>query len=76
MKLSFLIFEREDIVVETINVRGLPEELAQQIQRLVELLKERTTQDTFPVTEEDVEPGSFPLSVKGKVTREEIYDYL
>ena len=62
--------------MDTIDVRGLPEELAKQIQGLVELLKEKTTQNIFPVIEEDVEPGSFPLSVKSKITREEIYDYL
>jgi len=66
--------------METIDVRGLPEELARQLKQLVDLLKENKTlqkaQDISPTKEEKIEFGSFPLGVKGTVTREEIYDYL
>ena len=62
--------------MNTIDVRGLPEEIAEQIQGLINLLKEDKTHKVSPAKEEKIEFGSFPLGVKGKVTREEIYDYL
>ena len=66
--------------MDAIDVKGLPEELACQLKQLVDLLKENRTlqkaQDISLTNEEKIEFGSFPLGVKGKVTREEIYDYL
>jgi hypothetical protein len=66
---------------DTINVRGLPEEDIQLVQRLVERLRARAKRNTGPGNESEPEGvevrfGTWALGVKGKLTRKEIYDYL
>lgn len=67
--------------MDTIDVHDLPEEEAKLIEELVERLREKVKMRKLPQPiqeeeEEEVKFGSWPLGVKGKVTREEIYDYL
>jgi len=66
----------------TIDVHDLTEEQVEVIQKLVELLRGKKLRDRLPKkgVEEAKDEGivftSWPLGVKGKLTREEIYDYL
>ncbi len=61
--------------METIDVKGLEEEETKLIQKLVDFLREKRS---VPEKEEKetIEFAAFPLGVKGKLTREEMYDYL
>ncbi len=61
--------------METIDVKGLEEEETKLIQKLVDFLREKRS---VPKKEEKetIEFAAFPLGVKGKLTREEMYDYL
>jgi hypothetical protein len=71
--------------MESIDVRDLPEEDAQLIAQLVELLKRRVQVPEAEVQaaeiREEMPGGESPfaawnLGVKGTLSREEIYDYL
>ncbi len=61
--------------MDTIDVKGLEEEETKLIQKLVDFLRQKKS---FPKKEEKekIEFATFPSGVKGKLTREEIYDYL
>ena len=65
---------------DTINVRGLPEKDVQILERWVERLRAKARRDRQrpDELEKKGEPAFavWPLGVKGKLTREEIYDYL
>ncbi len=61
--------------MDTIGVKGLEEEETKLIQKLVDFLRQKKS---FPKKEEKekIEFATFPLGVKGKLSREEIYDHL
>jgi len=67
-------------MADTINVRDLPEEDVQLLERWVERLraKARRERQRTAEAEKKEEPAFavWPLGVKGKLTREEIYYYL
>ena len=67
--------------METIDVRGLPEEQAMLIYEFVEFLKLRMKEQKEMESEKEgkkqkITFAVWPLGVKGELTREEIYDYL
>lgn len=70
----------EHAMAETINVRDLPDEDVQLLERWVERLRARAKRKrqrpSEPEKKEEPEFAVWPLGVKGKLTREEIYDYL
>lgn len=65
-------------MANTINVRDLPEEDVQLLERWVERLRAKVKRQRAAERERKGEPNfaTWPLGVKGKLTREEIYDYL
>jgi G:T-mismatch repair DNA endonuclease (very short patch repair protein) len=67
-------------MADTINVRDLPEEDVQFLERWVERLRAKARRERQRAEElEKMEEPVFavwPLGVKGKLTREDIYDYL
>ena len=65
-------------MADTINVRDLPEEDVQLLERWVERLRAKVKRQRPAQRERKEEPDftTWPLGVKGKLTREEIYDYL
>ena len=64
-------------MVDTIDVHDLPEEEVKFIQELVELLREKVRMKKAKVEgKEEIFFATWPLGVKGKLTRKEIYDYL
>jgi hypothetical protein len=65
-------------MADTINVRDLPEEDVELLERWVERLRAKVKRQRQAQRERREEPifTTWPLDVKGKLTREEIYDYL
>jgi len=64
-------------MVENIDVHDLPEEDVRFIRKLVDLLRERVKMRKARADEkEEIIFAVWPLGVKGKLTRREIYDYL
>jgi hypothetical protein len=66
-------------MAEVIDVRDLPEEEAELVREFVQFLRERAKRKNEArkrTTDEKIAFASWPLGVKGKLTREEIYDYL
>lgn len=67
-------------MADTINVRDLPEEDVQLLERWVERLRAKARRARQRSAEPKKEDGPafavWPLGVKGKLTREDIYDYL
>jgi hypothetical protein len=66
-------------MAEAIDVGDLPEEEAELVREFVQFLRERMERKKEAgkrATDEGITFGSWPLGVKGKLTREEIYDYL
>jgi hypothetical protein len=72
--------EGEHKMADTINVRDLLEEDVELLERWVERLraKARRERQRSDEPEKHEEPAFavWPLGVKGKLTREKIYDYL
>jgi hypothetical protein len=60
--------------MERIDLAGLRPEDVKLMKELLEFLKTRAAQEELP--ERDIEYRSWPLGVRGKITRREIYDYL
>ena len=58
-----------------IDVQGLPDEHVKLIEEFVRFLKLHAKK-TSTTPESDISFAEWPLGVKGKLTREEIYDYL
>jgi len=58
-----------------IDVQGLPDEDVKLIEQFVRFLKLHAKK-TVTAPEGDIGFAEWPLGVKGKLTREEIYDYL
>ena len=65
-------------MADTINVRDLPKEDVQLLERWVERLRAKVRRQRAAERESREEPdfATWPLGVKGKLTRDEIYDYL
>lgn len=69
--------EGEEPMADTIDVKDLPEEHVQMLERWVRHLKARTKKREPKETQSNsIIFAAWPLGVKGKLTREEIYDYL
>ena len=62
-------------MAETIDLRDLPEEEVKFVQRLVDSLRERARMKKEG-RKEEIDFATWPLKVRGKLTRREIYDYL
>ena len=62
--------------METLDLTGLTENDVQMLKELVEFLKHRPPKHEETGTESKIEYRSWPLGVKGPITRKEIYDYL
>jgi hypothetical protein len=64
-------------MAESIDVHDLPEEEVKFIKKLVDFLKEKAKmRRTKAEKKEEILFATWPLGVKGKLTRREIYDYL
>jgi hypothetical protein len=62
---------------DIIDVHDLPEEEVKFIQKIVNLLREKAKmRETKAGEKEEVVFAKWPLGVKGKLTRKEIYEYL
>ena len=62
-------------MANVIDLRDLPEEQVKFVQKLVESLKQKA-KIKRKRDGEAIAFTAWPLSVKGKLTRKEIYDYL
>ena len=64
-------------MTDKIDVRDLPKDQVKFIEEFVNFLRGRMKRgDTKAEVKEEVTFNSWPLGVKGKLTRREIYDYL
>ena len=66
-------------MIGAIDVHDLPEKYIKVIHELVELLREKVKMEkgeSGKKEEEKIDFASWPLGVKGKLTRREIYDHL
>jgi hypothetical protein len=64
-------------MAEKIDVHDLPEEEIKFVEKIVELLKEKVKREKGEVRQrEKIAFATWPLGVKGRLTRREIYDYL
>ena len=64
-------------MTDMIDIHGLPEEDVRFIRDFVEFLRQKTKKSEAKVKgKEEIPFADWPLGVKGKLTREEIYDYL
>ena len=61
-------------MADTIDVRGMADEDIRLLRKFAQFLREKSGKEQPEA--ENVKFGSWPLGVKGKLTREEIYDYL
>ncbi len=58
---------------EMIDIRGLPEDDVRFVQKIVDVLRKRA-RESRGQEREDIAFSAWPLGVKGKLTRQEIYD--
>jgi hypothetical protein len=64
-------------MTDTIDLHDLPEDEVKLVQEFVEFLKRRVKMREKKAGEkEEITFAAWPLGVKGKLTRREIYDYL
>ena len=64
-------------MAETIDVHDLPEEEIKLLQEFIEFLREKAkVREEATVEKEEIIFAAWPLGVKGRLTRGEIYDYL
>jgi hypothetical protein len=64
-------------VRNTIDLRDLPEEETKLVQEFVEFLRKKAkAREKKDHKSEKIVFATWPLGVKGKLTRSEIYDYL
>ena len=61
-------------MTDTIDVHDLPEEDIRFLEKIVSALRKKAK--NVPGEKDDVAFKVWPLGVKGKLTRSEIYDYL
>ena len=62
-------------MITNLDVHDLPEEEVKIVQKVIDLFRTREKMKQEHV-EEKIEFAAWPLGVKGKLTRKEIYDYL
>jgi len=62
-------------MVTNLDVHDLPEEEVKFVQKIIDLFRAREKMKEEKI-EEKIEFATWPLGVKGKLTRQEIYDYL
>ncbi|MGA1874778.1 MAG: hypothetical protein ACMUIA_04155 [bacterium] len=62
-------------MINSLDVHDLPEEEVKFIQKIIDLFRVREKMKAEK-SEEKIDFASWPLGVKGKLTRQEIYDYL
>lgn len=60
--------------MEKLEVEGLTEEEIKIVREFIDLIKARRAEK--PRESEEIRFKSWPLKVNGRLTREEIYDYL
>jgi len=64
-------------MAETIDVHDLPEEEIELLREFIEFLREKAkVREKATAKKEEIIFATWPLGVKGKLTRREIYDYL
>jgi len=63
-------------MVESINVHGLAHEDIKFVEKIVNLLRDKAIQNEIKKGSKYIEFVAWPSDVKGKITREEIYDRL
>jgi hypothetical protein len=64
-------------MTDTIDLHDLPEDEVKLVKEFVEFLKRRVKMRKEKIGEkEEIAFATWPLGVKGKLTRREIYDYL
>jgi hypothetical protein len=64
-------------MADVIDVNGLPDEQVKLIREFVRFLKQQANEPGSPIEEEEtISFAEWTLGVKGRLTREEIYDYL
>jgi len=64
-------------MADTIDVHDLPKEETEFIQRIVEFFRRQEQMKGIKAEkQEKISFASWPLGIKGKLTRKEIYDYL
>ncbi len=73
MKANYKIKERK--IKKVIDVRDLADEEARMIRQFVDFLR-RKKEPATRRKEEKIAFRSWPLKVRGKLTREEIYEHL
>jgi hypothetical protein len=59
-----------------IDIHDLTEEEAKLVREFVEFLRGKAKRGKKFTQKEEIAFGAWPLGVKGKLTRREIYDYL
>jgi len=62
-------------LVDVIDVRGIQDEDVKFLIKLVDFLKKKG-ETPKTLENEEIDFAAWPLGVKGKLTRDEIYDYL
>lgn len=62
-------------MITNFDLHDLPEEEIKFVQKIIDLFRTREKMKKEKV-EEKIEFAAWPLGVKGKLTRQEIYDYL
>lgn len=62
-------------MITNLDVHDLPEEDVKFVQKIIDLFRTREKMKEEKV-EEKIDFAAWPLGVKGKLTRQEIYDYL
>ena len=64
--------------MEMLDVRGLPDDQIEFIQQLVEFMRQKHQKPLMQPKDETetIHLRSWPLGVKGEISREEVYDYL
>jgi len=64
-------------MTDTIDLHDLPEDEVKLVKEFVEFLKRRVKiREKKTGEKEEITFAAWPLGVKGKLTRREIYDYL
>jgi hypothetical protein len=63
------------MMITNLDVHDLPEDEVKVVQKVIDLFRIRGKMKKEKI-EEKIEFAVWPLGVKGKLTRQEIYDYL
>ena len=63
-------------MAKMIDLQDLPEEEVKLVENLVDFLKDKAKVKKAMQQKEQINFATWPLGVKGKLTRKEMYDYL